>query len=394
MIDRLALMTMIRGLFFLLSLSMGSAHSEPAPWVSGEFTSPVLHVELFLSSTCPHCHAADVFFSDLEKKEPWVVVHRYVVNENKAALQQFYERLHAEKSEDFSVPAFFFCDSHWVGFANAATTGTLLLKGLTYCRDHLMTEKKLSPSTVNVLRQWGVAGQFQQERYEAYTPYRFMLVTAWTDALSPCSFFCLAAFLAFLWLYPVSRWSGVGLGMVGLFSIGAIHFMQQVYVRLIPGVNVYTALVGVCLLLVMVRFRKQALDARPHLFMFILAGFVFSTVEFHQQTCVFQPALLFHQWLVAHAVSPAMQWLYELSYQVIYLLPLAALLFVYWVFGQHSRLLLQAEKTRNAACCMLFFMGVIMIIHPAWLASVAMSLLVVFGSILIAYRRNIVKVLS
>ena len=52
-------------LFFILSGKLWSA-TLIIPWYSQDKDKKtVINIELFLSSTCPHCHKADVFFRSI-----------------------------------------------------------------------------------------------------------------------------------------------------------------------------------------------------------------------------------------------------------------------------------------------------------------------------------------
>ncbi|WP_026069530.1 thioredoxin domain-containing protein [Legionella tunisiensis] len=85
------------------------AEIPPTAWFSQNQNKQVkLRVDLFLSSLCPHCKKADEFFRTLEAKTPWIEVHRYIVNEDKAALEFFNQRLQQQHVDSFAMPAIFF----------------------------------------------------------------------------------------------------------------------------------------------------------------------------------------------------------------------------------------------------------------------------------------------
>src|SRR3990167_8779536 len=108
-----------------------------------------LRVDLFLSTTCPHCRAADRFFRQLETKKAWLAVHRYYINEDKVGLDRLNDLVIAQKIKitPFAVPAIFFCDARWLGFDSANKTGKEILNGLTYCHNQLIATGKLTPMT-------------------------------------------------------------------------------------------------------------------------------------------------------------------------------------------------------------------------------------------------------
>lgn len=153
---------------------------------------------MFLSSTCPHCQKADAFFREIEGKNPNIHVQRYYINQNKEALGRFYQLLNAEQMQDFAVPSIYICDSRWVGFNTAETTGKDLLKAIDYCRKQIEDKGKLTKEAVNALRHLANANRFITGLVEKPTKFNFTTSIALIDAFSPCAFFSFAGFLAFL----------------------------------------------------------------------------------------------------------------------------------------------------------------------------------------------------
>ena len=120
-------------LFFIISPNLW-ADTISSPWYTQTADKKtVLNVALFLSSTCGHCHKADEFFQKIEPTHPWLHVTRYTVDKDKKALTQFNQFLMEQHMSDFAVPSVFFCNSRWVGFATAETTGKNLLDGRYSC---------------------------------------------------------------------------------------------------------------------------------------------------------------------------------------------------------------------------------------------------------------------
>lgn len=144
-------MDLIRTFFFsfIFLFNFTLLHAEAPPTPNEQVK---IDVDLFLTTTCSHCQKADAFFREVEKKHPWVVVHRYEINEDKAALQIFYEHLQRQNSNNFLVPSIFFCNSHWSGFAEANTTGKRLQQALEDCRQKIINQGKLTPATGSVLQ--------------------------------------------------------------------------------------------------------------------------------------------------------------------------------------------------------------------------------------------------
>lgn len=387
----------------LLSLAI-TAHANPLPvaWFSHNAEKKVtLNVDLFLSSTCPHCHKADLFFSEIEKKEPWLIVHRHVINQDKLALATFYEHLKQQKESDFAVPSVFFCDSHWTGFSDNNTTGKTLLKAMRYCRKAISQQGDLRPETVNVLRKQAASTNIRINLSFSNSAVLFILWAAFTDALNPCSLFCMAAFLAFLWLYPLRKWTQLSLGLVFLISLGVIHFVQQIYsltyYQMIPEWRLRTLFIGAALLFMIFNaYRKKMTQAAasPGLWMLIVMAFTVFAVQTYQQTCALNMSFIFGQWLTKQAYLPSMRLFYQIIYQALYLLPLTLLLLFYFFMGRHRRMRSFHNPLNIAAYLILSSIGIILLVFPTLLANSWASIIVLFGSMVVGWfvERHYAKV--
>jgi len=376
-------------LIFLLAFSIGNAALPTAP----QTDTPVqVSVELFLSSTCPHCKKADVFFKRLEKSEPWIKVHRYFINQDKAALQLFYERLKQQKSINFSVPSMFFCGSQWMGFSDEKTTEKPLLEGLRFCYQRVRQEGELSPNTIHALQQWGNASQLQLSESAAPSAWAYIPLIAIMDAFSPCSIFCFIALLAFMWIYPSQKKSQVRVGVFFLVSLGIVHFLQlsepTLYYQLLPKLKIATALVGLLLVLYVLRdFRKILSDVviTPDKYVYAVIFFTVFAVQIRQQTCLLNMGMVFEQWLVEQTVSSTRQFLYELYYQAFYLLPLVVFLSVYFLMSRYLRLASLHRMLQMAACFIFLMIGVLLVAYSPFMASLAVSMIVLLAALLMGW---------
>ena len=141
-------------LFMLSFFALAEEKPQFSPWYKQSPSGEVqLEVEVFLSSTCPHCQQADLFFNKIEKKYPWLMIKRYVVNQDKSALEYFYQRLRQQNQQDFSIPSVFFCNTRWVGFDEDAKQGKALLSGMTYCQKNIRAQGELKQGIIDALRK-------------------------------------------------------------------------------------------------------------------------------------------------------------------------------------------------------------------------------------------------
>ena len=378
---------------FILNISVG--YTSPQTVVSPDHDTVEqvsITVELFLSSTCSDCKKADAFFRDLEIKEPWLIVHRYFINNDHSALKLFYERLQQQHSTSFVVPAIFFCDSRWVGFAGEDTSGKALMNGLTYCRQKFIEENELSPSSINVLRQWGNATQFRINLQAQVSPFLLIPLTALVDAVSSCSLFCFIALLAFMWLSPTQKWLQLSVGLSFLLSIGIIHYAQQtesaLYYELLPKLRIAIGLVGILLLFYALKDSRKLVARsvwKPDAFIFAVIIFTVFAVYVCQQTCLLNMALVFQQWLTEQTITPTKRIFYEAYYLFFYLLPMALILLFYFCVGRHQRLTKFQRTLQIASCLILMTLGLLLVVYPPLLADLLVSSIVLFVSIVIGW---------
>lgn len=386
-------MKLILSLLFLLNMSIGYANTQPTDHLGqGDVKQVKINVELFLSSTCSDCNKADVFFRELEVKEPWLMVHRYFINQDQSSLKLFYERLQQQNTTSFAVPAIFFCDSRWVGFAGDDTSGKALLNGLTYCRNRVNSEDKLSSSTISVLQQWGNATQFRINSQSIKSPLLQIPLAALVDAFASCSLFCFIALLAFLWLYPTQKWSQLRVGLCFLLSVGFVHYLQQtesaVYYELLPKLRVALGVAGALLLLFVVReYQKLRLlvVSKPDLFGFAVIFFSVVAIYACQQTCLLNMALVFEQWLTEQTISPSRHFFYQCYYLCFYLLPMALILLFYFYAGHHERLSRFRRMLQVASCLILMTMGLLLMVYPILFANLLVSSVILFTSVLLGW---------
>lgn len=344
-----------------------------------------IKVDLFMTSTCPHCHKADAFFQDIEKQVDWLKVNRHVIDKDKEALAFFNQKLRTLHVMDFSVPAMFFCGSRWVGFDTVQTTGRELLKGLSYCHQQIKKEGELTPLTREVLNRWSQS-PFQLSSMDERPPFLILAGTALLDAFNPCSLFAFALFVGFLFVYPDRRGKIItGLLMMAAFALS--HYLQQAqaewYYRLLGGLRWPALILGTGLLLFSLSFlRKIQAATLGYLLAFLSAIVVFS----YQQTCIQQNlSLFFQQWLGAEKFTASQSAFYQLSYQLIYLIPLLLflLLDLYVLSGRRDRA--YHFYWLYSGQLYLFAIGLILMVYPSFLAALYGSVLLILLLTFIAW---------
>jgi len=377
-----------RFLFLILIFNTSIwANASPSWYSSSANNKTVLNVLLFLSTTCPHCHKADAFFKQIEPTTPWIKVELYFIDKDKNALILFNQLLTAQKMDDFAVPSTFFCNSRWTGFASAETTGKDLLRGLSYCKEKIEKKNQLTESTVSVLRRWGNANLFDSGMVEHPSAARYLTQMALMDALNPCALFCLAAFFSLLIIHTSTRKQIIG-GLIFIFGVGVIHYLQQVYAGIffesLRWLRLPALLAGLfTLYLVKQNYRNDSKNELFILWFFSLA----LMIQTYQQTCVMNWSYIVQQWLYNQNVTNQMRAVFQLVYQIMYLIPLLLTLILYSLLKKINWFAQLEITLKMSALLILIAIGFILIIYPYVLANLLLSLtltliLLVLGIIL------------
>lgn len=368
-------------LFFFLTLSINSyASSEKAiSWFSKNTSDEViLNVDLYESSTCPHCLKAESFFSELSTSTQGISLHKHVINKDKEALNAFFQQLQHFHSNNFSVPTIVFCNSRWLGFDSADTTGKVLVKALRYCQQRIKEEGVLSKATEQTLQKWSATGpldiQIEMSSISFATIER-VVVTAFVDAFSPCSLFCFFVFLSFIWMHPKWKMVQFVLGGAFILTLGLLHYIQlNVYdgYQLIQKYQSWpSALSGAALLVYAYYYRKFCKSEEMSIswkwavpLVIICTAMVFV----QQQVCEWNVGVVFSQWLQTQTLTPAATYLYQFTYLILYLFSMALLLGFYLLLGVHSQAILSFT-----GWILLMIIGVLLLFYPKGLSYLGWS---------------------
>ncbi|WP_131779354.1 hypothetical protein [Legionella bozemanae] len=371
--------TVFRLLLILLIVHAPVWAAESSPtWYSKKDNKVVLNIEMFLSSTCSHCQKADVFFQEIEAKNPDLNVQRYYINQNKDALSHFYQLLSAQQMDDFAVPSIYICNSRWVGFTSAETTGKDLLQAINYCKKQIENKGKLTQETVNALRHLANANRFITGLVEKPSKLHFTTTIAFMDSFSPCAFFCFAGFLAFL-LIETQKKKQLIASLLFILSVVIVHYFQQAYTstffELLPWMRIPAVLLGLTTIYFVMQYYKK----QPPIALYFSLAFLLGLITtIYQQTCVMNWSTIFEQWLNDQHLSRQQESLYQLLYQGVYILPLLLILLVYFVLLKFERFAALQTKLATIGLLFLLAIAVILIVYPFLLSYFGISLVLLF----------------
>jgi len=175
---------------------------------------PVVHVYLFWSASCPHCLAARPQVRALAAARPWVVLHDLELGADPAHGAR-YEAMAAELGEEaLAVPALFYCGRMEVGWDDGGDSAARLAEALEACRGG---ER---PAPAAPALHLPLLGEVDAARLSL--PVLTLLV-AGMDAFNPCAFFVLL-FLLSLLVHQRDRRRMLLIGMLFVGISGLMYF--------------------------------------------------------------------------------------------------------------------------------------------------------------------------
>ena len=395
-------------LLFLFFLAMTAAQAaEP----------PALTIHYFRAEGCPHCEDAGAFFARLAAEEPRVVVRDYEVSRDPENRALFQAALDALKVEEGGVPFIFVGDRALLGYHTDATTGAEIRRQVARCL------AAPCPDALEAIRA-GRAPAVQPREAGAdrlrlpfvgevdaaalSLPLLTVAVAA-LDAFNPCAFFVLL-FLLSMMAHQKSRARMLTVGGIFVLFSGLMYFAfmaawlnlfqllgQLAWVTLAAGVlavvvgalNVKDFFLfgrGVSLSIPESKkpdlFRRaRAILAAEHL-PAMLAATVFLAVaaNFYELLCTAGFPMVYTRVLTLGEPSPAVRYLYLAFYNLIYVLPLAAIVVVFArTLGARKLGEREGRLLKLLSGTMMLELGVLLLFAPEWLSrlGVALALLAV-----------------
>lgn len=376
-------MGILSGFLFCFLVS-GWAYNQSISWFKIDAEKQVsLRVDLFLSSTCPYCEKASQFFKSLETQNTWLDVHRHIINQDKTALETYHWYLQQQNLDDFMVPAIFFCNTRWAGFRDTEKTGKKLLKNLNYCRQEISKTGGLSKTTQQILQQTSNASWYEESMVSRPGAMVLIPSMAVIDALNPGAAFIIVTLFSLI-LLQKQRKLQIGTFILFLIGTGFAHFMQQAFTITFYQMTTifrFLAIVsGVGLLSYLFLYRSEKFSSRHSLMASISLMSAFLTglmVQIYQQMHAANFSLIFQQWVVAQGLNPFTQYLYELAYQLVYLLAIGLLsLLMTVIFKNYGKRFFNPEIVSEFGWGYLIIIGLALTVYPYLLANVWFAFLV------------------
>ena len=350
--------SLLRGCLLAVLLAASACPASAGePWLrQGSDGQPEVQLYFFWSLTCPHCTAAHPYIEAIPQSRPWVRLHALELSRQPENVQRYEAMARALGETAAAVPALVFCGEMHVGWDGDEITGATVRRRLDECRTRAAegTESKAqAPAAAPIdLPLIGVV-----DPASLSLPV-LTLVLAGLDAFNPCAFFVLL-FLLSMMAHQKSRARMLVIGGVFVAISGLMYFAfmaawfnvfqifgHLAWVTLAAGaLAVFVGVVNVKDFFVFEKgltlsipeakkpdiFRRtRGILAAENLPAMIAATVLLAiAANFYELLCTAGFPMVYTRLLTLAGLSPAASYGYLAAYNLIYVVPLAAIVAVF-----------------------------------------------------------------
>lgn len=385
---------------------------EPV-WAEPGGDGAQVHLYLFWSKGCPHCLEAHPRLLDLAARNTWIRLHDHELNAHRENVDRFVELAGQVGGEARAVPTLIYCGRMEVGLDSSEAGMAKLLGRLEACRAQHGTaaDSGTAPLRLPLLGEVDPAS--------LSLPLLTVLI-AGMDAFNPCAFFVLlfllsllvhqsdhqrmaliggvfVAFSGLMYFAFMAAWLNLFLvlgslpwvtGAAGLLALlmGAVNVKD--FVRFREGISLSISDSGKATIFQRAR-RLLAAESLPA--MLVATVVLAVSANFYELLCTAGFPMVFTRLLTLQGGGVAQHYLYLALYNVIYVLPLLAIVIAF-VRTMGARKLSQREGRllKLLSGLMMLGLGALLLLAPEKLGNVGLALgipLAALGITWIAARR-------
>lgn len=368
----------------------GVDDAPPPVWVrSGAGGETRVALWFFWTRSCPHCQAARPALAALAEELPWLDVNAIELD-GPPALDRYRALAAAAGAEASAVPAFVYCGRMRVGF-DPARTPAALRDDLERCR----AEARAAPSAAGLVHDVRLPGGLEPE---ALSLPVLTLVLAGLDSFNPCAFFVLLVLLGLL-VHARSRARMLAVGGVFVAASGLVYFaFMAAWLQLFlllgerPWVTAGAGLLALGVAALDLKDfawpgRGPSLSipagAKPGLFrrmralvaadrvptMLLAAAGLALAANAYEALCTAGLPMVYTRALTLRDLSPAGHHLWLALYNVVYVLPMLAIVVVFaWTLGARKLGEREGRLLKLLSGLMMLGLGAVLLLAPAALA--------------------------
>ena len=389
---------------------------------------PVIHLYFFWSKKCPHCIKAQPDIVDIDRQFPWLKLHSLELLGHPQNVQRFNTMAAMFSDETRSVPTFMFCGNMLSGYGDMETTGRLLKSYLQACYQFAL-ENSPDNSTAYSLDQnespsldVPFLGNISSEDYSLPVLTVFI---AGMDAFNPCAFFVLL-FLLSMMVHTRSRARMVLIGGIFVFFSGAIYFLFMaawlnlfIYLGELRLITLIAGCFAVMIALLNIKdylsyktgwFKKgwfikdlslsMGDGEKPKLFdrirqllrldslpTVIIATVILAIVaNSYELLCTAGFPMVYTRILTLNSLSTESYYFYLLLYNVIYILPLLAIVVLFTVkLGSRKLSEHEGMVLKLLSGVMMLMLGLLLVISPQLLNNVLVAATILISAVSITW---------
>lgn len=369
--------------------------AEPA-WTEPAADGVQVHLYLFWSKSCPHCLEARPRLLDLAARNAWVRLQDFELSEHRGNVQRFVALAKQVGGEARAVPTLIYCGRMEVGLDSSDAGMAKLLGRLEACR---MQHGTAADSGTASLR---LPLLDEVDPASLSLPLLTVLI-AGMDAFNPCAFFVLlfllsllvhqsdrrrmaliggvfVAFSGLMYFAFMAAWLNLFLvlgslpwvtGAAGLLALlmGAVNVKD--FVRFQQGISFSISDSGKATIFQRSR-RLLSTESLPA----ILAATVVLAVSanFYELLCTAGFPMVFTRLLTLQGGGAAQHYLYLALYNVIYVLPLLAIVIAFVrIMGARKLCEREGRLLKLLSGLMMLGLGALLLVAPEKLGNIELA---------------------
>ena len=356
-----------------------------------------VHLYLFWSKGCPHCLEARPRLLDLAARNTWVRLHDFELSEHRGNVDRFVELAQRVGGEAHAVPTLIYCGRMEVGLDSSDTGMANLLRRLESCR----AQQGVATDSGAAALRLPLFGEVDPASLSL--PVLTVLI-AGMDAFNPCAFFVLL-FLLSLLVHQADRRRMALIGGVFVAFSGLMYFaFMAAWLNLflvLGSLPWVTGAAGLLALLMgavnvkdFVRFRqglslsisdsgkatifqraRRLLTAESLPAMLVATVVLAVSANFYELLCTAGFPMVFTRLLTLQDGGAAQHYVYLALYNVIYVLPLLAIVIAF-VRTMGARKLSEREGRllKLLSGLMMLGLGALLLLAPEKMGNLGMAL--------------------
>ncbi len=395
----------------------GDTNDDKSVWLASPPHKPAVNLYFFWSNQCPHCLEARPFIEALPARRDWIDVSSHEISTDSKNRQLFVDMATDLGFAPKSVPTFIWCGTHLTGFGEPEDSAEALVESLARCYQAAYGEwppgfaPRQTPPALGTVTLPGLG----KVNIDGYSLATLALILGGLDAFNPCAFFVLL-FLLSLLVNTRSRARMLLIGGVFVLVSGLLYFaFMAAWLNLfqwLGGLRMVTLIAGLLAVtmgllnikdysrsnkgvsLSLSDQRKSRLFARmrkllstDHLPTLLLGTLTLAVAaNTYELLCTAGLPMVFTRILTMETLQPWQYYAYLGLYNLVYILPLAAIVMLF-VFSMGRRKLTEQEGRflKLLSGNMMSGLGLMLILLPEQLSNPLTAVILILLAIVVSF---------